>query len=170
MTCRTWRIQKQEEVIEVAKGRLIKVFPGGNTALGFYSFYDHIIEPDAARIFVIKGGPGVGKSTFMRYIGEAMLKGVTMWSFTVARRITVRWTESLYRPSVWPCLTAQARISLIQRIRVLWTRLSTWGDYWNERKESGKTKRKSSLLTKNWAAFLDTPTLISQRQSYSLMR
>jgi GTPase SAR1 family protein len=58
----------------VAKGRLIKVFPGGNTAYGFYSFYDHIIEPDAARIFVIKGGPGVGKSTFMRYIGEAMLK------------------------------------------------------------------------------------------------
>ena len=40
----------------MAKGRLIKVFPGGNTAYGFYSFYDHIIEPDAARIFVIKGG------------------------------------------------------------------------------------------------------------------
>mgnify|MGYP000860836771 FL=1 len=58
----------------MAKGRLIKVFPGGNTAYGFYSFYDHIIEPDAARIFVIKGGPGVGKSTFMRYIGEAMLE------------------------------------------------------------------------------------------------
>lgn len=57
----------------IKKGRLKKVFPGGNTSQGFYSFYDHIIEPDAARIFVIKGGPGVGKSTFMRKIGETML-------------------------------------------------------------------------------------------------
>ncbi|HOV79459.1 MAG TPA: PRK06851 family protein [Bacillota bacterium] len=56
------------------KGRLTKVFPGGNTAYGFYSFYDNIIEPDAARIFVIKGGPGVGKSTFMRRIGITMLE------------------------------------------------------------------------------------------------
>ena len=58
----------------MAAGRLFKMFPGGNTAYGFYSFYDHIIEPDATRIFVIKGGPGVGKSTFMRKIGEAMLE------------------------------------------------------------------------------------------------
>lgn len=56
------------------KGKLKKVFPGGNTSQGFYSFYDYIIEPDATRIFVIKGGPGVGKSTFMRKIGEAMLE------------------------------------------------------------------------------------------------
>lgn len=56
------------------KGKLKKVFPGGNTCQGFYSFYDYIIEPDASRIFVIKGGPGVGKSTFMRKIGEAMLE------------------------------------------------------------------------------------------------
>ncbi len=55
-------------------GRLKKVFPGGNTSKGFYSFYDYIIKPDASRIFVIKGGPGVGKSTFMRKIGEAMLE------------------------------------------------------------------------------------------------
>lgn len=54
-------------------GKPKKVFPGGNTSQGFYSFYDYIIEPDATRIFVIKGGPGVGKSTFMRKIGEEML-------------------------------------------------------------------------------------------------
>lgn len=58
----------------MAASKLRKVFPGGNTCKGFYSFYDYIIEPDATRIFVIKGGPGVGKSTFMRKIGEEMLK------------------------------------------------------------------------------------------------
>lgn len=54
------------------KGKVKMFFPGGNTCLGFYSFYDNIIEPDAKRIFIIKGGPGVGKSTFMRHIGEEL--------------------------------------------------------------------------------------------------
>lgn len=49
-------------------------FPGGNTSQGFYSLYNHMIGSDANRILVIKGGPGVGKSTFMRAIGEAMLE------------------------------------------------------------------------------------------------
>lgn len=52
------------------KGNIKKVFPGGNTSRGFYSFYDQIIPEDAERIFVVKGGPGVGKSSFMRTIGE----------------------------------------------------------------------------------------------------
>ncbi|MHB8170596.1 MAG: PRK06851 family protein [Thermincolia bacterium] len=54
------------------KGRIKRVFPGGNTGYGFFSLYEHLIKPDANRIFVIKGGPGVGKSTFMRHIGEQM--------------------------------------------------------------------------------------------------
>lgn len=52
------------------KGNVKRVFPGGNTSKGFYSFYDNIIPEDAERIFVLKGGPGVGKSSFMRTIGE----------------------------------------------------------------------------------------------------
>jgi hypothetical protein len=56
------------------KGSIKKVFPGGNTSMGFHSFYDQIIPEDAARIFVIKGGPGVGKSSFMKTIAEEFLK------------------------------------------------------------------------------------------------
>lgn len=47
-----------------------RVFPGNNTPLGFYSFYHEILPPDATRVFVIKGGPGVGKSTFMQNIAR----------------------------------------------------------------------------------------------------
>ena len=47
-----------------------RMFAGGNTAEGFRSFYNHIIGQDAARVIVIKGGPGVGKSTFMKYIAD----------------------------------------------------------------------------------------------------
>jgi ABC-type lipoprotein export system ATPase subunit len=51
------------------KGRIIKVFPGGNTSEGFYSYYPFLLEKGTKRIFVIKGGPGVGKSTLMKKIG-----------------------------------------------------------------------------------------------------
>ncbi len=49
------------------------LFPGGNTALGFFSFYDHILPAeDTRRMIILKGGPGVGKSTFMRRVGAEL--------------------------------------------------------------------------------------------------
>lgn len=48
-------------------------FPGGNTPQGFVSYYDYVINPTANRLFILKGGPGTGKSTFMKRIGEAMI-------------------------------------------------------------------------------------------------
>lgn len=55
------------------QGKIKRVFPGGNTAKGFFSYYDNIIGTDAKRFFIIKGGPGVGKSSFMKKIGKVML-------------------------------------------------------------------------------------------------
>lgn len=55
------------------KGKIRRAFAGGNTSEGFVCFYDYIIEPDAARVFVIKGGPGAGKSTFMEKISTEMI-------------------------------------------------------------------------------------------------
>ena len=46
------------------KGKLREFFPGGNTSLGFYSFYDFIIDPDATRVFVLGIGPGVEQIYF----------------------------------------------------------------------------------------------------------
>lgn len=49
------------------------VFPGGNTTVGFYSFYKYIItQEEANHIFCIKGGPGVGKSSLMKKIGQRL--------------------------------------------------------------------------------------------------
>jgi hypothetical protein len=55
------------------EGKIRHLFPGGNTPRGFYSYYNYIIPADTARIFIMKGGPGTGKSTFMRRIGQALL-------------------------------------------------------------------------------------------------
>ncbi|MCX8131897.1 MAG: ATPase [Clostridia bacterium] len=58
----------------MARGNIKHAFPGGNTSQGFFSYYNYILsQEEANRIIVIKGGPGVGKSSFMKKIAEEML-------------------------------------------------------------------------------------------------
>lgn len=48
-------------------------FPGNNTPQGFYSYYNYILgQREANRIICLKGGPGTGKSTFLKYIGKGL--------------------------------------------------------------------------------------------------
>lgn len=50
------------------------VFAGGNTSNGFFSYFDNIVNPENAnRIFILKGGPGVGKSSLMKKFGKKMM-------------------------------------------------------------------------------------------------
>ena len=50
-------------------------FPGNNTPLGFYSYYNDILsQREANRIICLKGGPGTGKSTFLKNIGAYLEK------------------------------------------------------------------------------------------------
>lgn len=50
--------------------KIRSVFPGGNTCYGFYSFYDYMTMDNISRKYVLKGGPGVGKSVFMKKVAE----------------------------------------------------------------------------------------------------
>jgi len=52
------------------KGKIRKIFPGANTSNGFYSYFDYIIPKDVNRIFCLKGGPGVGKSSLMKKVAR----------------------------------------------------------------------------------------------------
>jgi len=56
------------------KGKIKKVFPGSNTANGFFTYYDNILGPNATRLYILKGGPGGGKSSFMKKIANTMLE------------------------------------------------------------------------------------------------
>ncbi len=55
-------------------------FLGSNSAYGFYSCYEHLVQPeDGDFLWVIKGGAGCGKSTFMKKIAaEAEKQGFSV--------------------------------------------------------------------------------------------
>lgn len=49
----------------------IRSFLGGNTPSGFYSLYHQLSDPRQFRaVYIIKSGPGSGKSTLMRRVGR----------------------------------------------------------------------------------------------------
>lgn len=52
------------------KGSAITVFPGNNSVAGFYSYY-HSGLSAMDWIYILKGGPGTGKSTFMRHLASS---------------------------------------------------------------------------------------------------
>lgn len=54
-------------------GKTKHFFLGTNTGKGFYSFYGQLGKEVGTHFFIIKGGPGTGKSTFMKKIGQEML-------------------------------------------------------------------------------------------------
>ena len=55
-------------------GNCRRMFGGANTSKGFVSLFDNMINPFNSRKIIIKGGPGLGKSTFMRQIGDFMME------------------------------------------------------------------------------------------------
>lgn len=62
-------IKAKERVhrVEAVENADVTFFAGANTASGFHSFYPDIFdERSLTRLYMIKGGPGSGKSTMMR--------------------------------------------------------------------------------------------------------
>lgn len=48
---------------------------GANTPQGFFSYYDELNNAAKTRKYIIKGGPGTGKSSFMRKFADTAKKG-----------------------------------------------------------------------------------------------
>ena len=47
-------------------------FAGANTAAGFYSYYNYLAQDSHRRVFILKGGPGTGKSTLLKRVADMM--------------------------------------------------------------------------------------------------
>ncbi|HHZ03120.1 MAG TPA: hypothetical protein GX396_09355 [Tissierellia bacterium] len=50
-------------------------FAGNNTSEGFFSYFDYLLDPsEAEHVYILKGGPGVGKNHFMKKFANEMKK------------------------------------------------------------------------------------------------
>ncbi|MCW2278694.1 PRK06851 family protein [Heliophilum fasciatum] len=54
-------------------GKARHFYAGGNTSVGFYSLFDSVFQ-DVERKLILKGGPGTGKSTLMKTVGDRFLQ------------------------------------------------------------------------------------------------
>ncbi|MDR7074387.1 PRK06851 family protein [Fictibacillus barbaricus] len=50
-------------------GKILNYYAGGNTARGFHNLFESNLS-GLERLFILKGGPGTGKSTLMKAIGK----------------------------------------------------------------------------------------------------
>ena len=49
----------------------LQYFLGANSPSGFYSLYDELLPVEQAeQMYILKGGPGCGKSTLMRQVAR----------------------------------------------------------------------------------------------------
>jgi hypothetical protein len=58
----------QKGSVKQVTGKIRNYFAGGNTARGFHSLYESNLQ-GLERLFILKGGPGTGKSSLMKKIG-----------------------------------------------------------------------------------------------------
>ena len=56
------------------EGKVRTLFPGANSSKGSYPLFDNIIPKNINRIFCLKGGPGVGKSSLMKKIAKEFIE------------------------------------------------------------------------------------------------
>lgn len=54
-------------------GKVLNYYAGGNTARGFHSLFESNLQ-HLDRLFILKGGPGTGKSSIMKKWAQNGLK------------------------------------------------------------------------------------------------
>ena len=76
-------------------------FVGANSGEGFQNLFSEVVDlADTYDLMVLKGGPGVGKNTFMREIGRCMEAAGAPVEYLWCQASAVQWWTEQH-PMVW---------------------------------------------------------------------
>ena len=76
------------------------MFMGANTADGFVSFYDQIVDwYDIKKMYILKGGSGVGKSTFIKKFTERVIANVGVAPKSDPQTLTIDFIMCSFDPN-----------------------------------------------------------------------
>jgi len=134
-------------VINMAEAYVRHMFAGNNTSRGFYSYFDYILPQDeAGRIFIIKGGPGVGKSTFMKHMAKEFAnKGYALEFIHCSS--DPESLDALVVPALKVAIIDGTSPHIIDpKTPGAIDEIVNFGDYWDE---AGISKSKNEILKEN---------------------
>lgn len=125
-------------------------FLGANTPKGFVSFFDELYNPyKTANAYIIKGGPGTGKSTFMKKIGTALhLKGISAeWIHCASDPKSL---DALLAPEIdFSIADGTSPHVLEPRFPGCAENIINLGSFWDEKKLKKQGEKIRSLTTEN---------------------
>lgn len=147
-------IYAQERMIALTTVMERHIFPGANTPLGFYSCFPQIISQDDAQYYYfIKGGPGTGKSSLMRAVGEQLAAaGQPVEYFHCSS--DPQSLDGVYFPQIGVAMIdATAPHSYDPRYPAAAGRILELGAYWDSAKIAAHREDIQRITRKNSQAF-----------------
>ncbi|MBQ8502862.1 MAG: hypothetical protein IJ491_01130 [Clostridia bacterium] len=125
-------------------------FLGANTPRGFVSFFDELYNPyKTTNAYIIKGGPGTGKSTFMKKIGSALhLRGIdTEWVYCASDPKSL---DGIIAPETgFSIADGTSPHTLEPRFPGCSENILNLGQFWNENELKQKAEKIRSLSLEN---------------------
>ena len=140
-----------------------QLFPGANTPQGFRSLY-HAGLAGIERVFILKGGPGIGKSTLMRKIAaelDNMGYGGELWQCSsdsssidgiICRQLGIAVIDGTA-----PHIVDPSYPGVVEEIVNL-------GDYWDEEKLKANGEQIISLFKSISASFAEGYTYLAKAE------
>lgn len=114
-----------------SRGLIRYVFASSHTTQGYCTFIPELIQ-DLEQVYILKGAPGTGKSTFIRLIGEALSDQGLEVEFWISALDTIT-PDGVYIPQLnLAVINGSMQISIEPRYPGVKEHLIHLGDYWDQ--------------------------------------
>ena len=137
-----------------------KFFLGANSCTGFISYFEDSFKPDDYRAYLIKGGPGTGKSSLMKYLANYAIERGEEPILCPCSSDPYSLDGIIFEKSKIVILDATAPHTVEPKLPGAKEQIINLGDFWNseklylKRKEIAAATAKNRLLHKTCSGYL----------------